>query len=391
VRIAIFHDYFGAIGGGERVVVAMAKILDADIITTDTDAVRTIDPSVRVISLGKTIHFPPLKQISASLRFRACDFSDTYDFFIFTGTWSTAAARRHHPNLWYCYTPVRAFYDLYTVFLKRQDIVTRQFFRCWVFFHRGFDRQCIRHVDRILAISANVSHRIQRYHTRTAAVIYPPVETADYHFTEYGNFWLSVNRLYPEKRIELQIAAFRRMPEEKLVVVGWYAKGDHASRYAADLGKDLPANVTFAGEVSEEGLRDLYGRCRGLVCTALDEDYGLTPLEAMASGKPVVATDEGGFRETVTPETGILVPPDADALIAAIRTVGKDPSAYKESCIARAKEFDRERFSRLFKAVVSGERHDAGPVTAPDTPPGRAPSSPQADRDNRIPVQEKKD
>ena len=69
MKIAIFHDYFGAIGGGERVVIAMAKILHADIITTDTDAVQKLDPSVRVISLGKTIHFPPLKQISASFQF----------------------------------------------------------------------------------------------------------------------------------------------------------------------------------------------------------------------------------------------------------------------------------------------------------------------------------
>ncbi len=91
MKIAIFHDYFGAIGGGERVVVAMAKILDADIITTDTDAVRKLDPSVRVISLGKTIHYPPLKQISASFLFRTCDFSERYDFFIFTGNWSPAA------------------------------------------------------------------------------------------------------------------------------------------------------------------------------------------------------------------------------------------------------------------------------------------------------------
>ena len=71
-----------------RVVIAMAKILDADIITTDTDAIEKIDPSVHVISLGKTIKFPPLKQISASIKFYSCDFSKEYDFFIFTGNWA---------------------------------------------------------------------------------------------------------------------------------------------------------------------------------------------------------------------------------------------------------------------------------------------------------------
>lgn len=360
MRIAIFHDYFGAIGGGERVVLTMAKILDADIITTDTEAARKIDPSVRVISLGKTIHFPPLKQISASLLFWACDFSDSYDFFIFTGNWSPAAARRHHPNLWYCYTPVRAFYDLYDVFLGRQDIVTRQLFRCWVFFHRWFDQRCIRNVDRIIAISDNVSSRIRRFHNRGSVVIYPPVETSQFSIYGYGDFWLSVNRLYPEKRIELQVDAFRRVPNQNLVVVGGYAKGDHASSYAGELLQDLPSNVTFHGEVSEEELRDLYARCRGLICTALDEDYGLTPLEAMASGKPVVAVNEGGFRETVTPETGVLVPADADALISALQTIGKDPSVYKNACLARAKEFDSVRFSQLLKAAVFDIKKSAG-------------------------------
>jgi glycosyltransferase involved in cell wall biosynthesis len=358
VKIAIFHDYFGAIGGGERVVVTMAKILDADIITTDTDTLQKIDPSVRVISLGKTIKFAPLKQISATFRFWLCDFSRDYDFFIFTGNWSPAAAHRHHPNLWYCYTPIRAFYDLYAVFLLRQDVITRQLFRSWVFFHRRFDKRCIRNVDRIIAISSNVSHRVRLYYNRTAEVIYPPVETSKYHYSENGNFWLSVNRLYPEKRIELQVDAFLRMPEEKLVVVGGYAKGDHASRYAGNLLQNLPPNVTFPGEISEDNLLDLYAQCRGLICTSIDEDFGMVPLEAMASGKPVVATDEGGFRETVTPETGFLVQPDRDMIINAVRQISKNPAEYHNACILQAQKFDIMIFKeKICSAVKSFKNH----------------------------------
>jgi glycosyltransferase involved in cell wall biosynthesis len=185
VRIAIFHDYFGAIGGGERVVIAMAKILDADIITTDTDAIRKIDPTVRVISLGKTIKFPPFKQISASLKFYFGDFSKNYDFFIFSGNWSHYAAHHHHPNMWYCYTPVRAFYDLYPAFLKRQNFVTRQAFRCWVFVHRWFDQRSVVHIDRIIAISRNVQNRLIRYYHRDAELIYPPVDISLFQFLEY--------------------------------------------------------------------------------------------------------------------------------------------------------------------------------------------------------------
>ena len=83
MKIAIFHDYFGAIGGGERVVLLMARILDADIITTDTDALPKMDPDVRVISLGPTSKYRGYKQIAAFLKFYRCDFSRDYDLFIF--------------------------------------------------------------------------------------------------------------------------------------------------------------------------------------------------------------------------------------------------------------------------------------------------------------------
>jgi glycosyltransferase involved in cell wall biosynthesis len=352
MKIAIFHDYFGAIGGGEKVVIEMAKILDADIITTDTDAIKKIDPSVRVISIGKTIKFPPLKQISATIRFYFCDFSHNYDLFIFTGNWSHSAAHRHHPNFWYCFTPVRAFYDLYPTFLHRFNVITRQLFRFWVYMHRFFDQRSLKHVDHITAISLNVQRRILKYHHRLADVIYPPVDTSLFRCKDYGNFWLSVNRLYPEKRIELQIEAFRQMPEECLVVVGGYAKGDHAAIYAEKIKQTLPPNVHFNNEMGEEELRDLYSHCKGLICTALDEDYGLTPLEAMASGKPVIAVEEGGFLETLTGETGSYVQPSPESIKTAIRKISKNPEQYHDACVVRAKEFDIVHFKDQLKAVI---------------------------------------
>jgi glycosyltransferase involved in cell wall biosynthesis len=163
-----------------------------------------------------------------------------------------------------------------------------------------------------------------------------------------------VNRLYPEKRIELQVEAFRIVPEERLVIVGGYAKGDHASRYAEKIGRDLPPNVSLCGEVSEDVLRSLYSRCKGHICTAIDEDYGLTPLEAMASGKPVVAVNEGGYRETVTGQTGLLVEPNVDKIAGAVRFIAKDPARYREHCFNRAKEFDIAEFRNQIEAAIPG-------------------------------------
>lgn len=352
MKIAIFHDYFGAIGGGERVVLFMAKILDADIITTDTEALRKIDPDARVISLGPTPRFPGLKQIFASKKFCSCDFSNDYDFFIFSGNWAHYAAHRHHPNFWYCHTPVRAFYDLKAAFLQRMPFIKRQVFRGWVAVHRHFDKSAVKSVDKIVTNSRNTQKRISTVYQRDAEVIYPPVNASLFSCREYGDFWLSVNRIYPEKRIDLQIEVFRKLPDENLVIVGGYAEGDHASAYAAGLKRQVPENVIWLGEVSEDKLLDLYSRCRGLLCTAMDEDFGMTPLEAMASGKPVIAVNEGGFTETVTPQTGMLVEPSPVGILKALKTLNKNPESYKDACIARAREFDLLHFAERVKVAV---------------------------------------
>ena len=99
MKIAIFHEYFGAIGGGERVALDLATALDADIITTDIDAIPALNTSVHVKSLGKTMKKFPFKQVSATGMFYLNNFSDEYDFFIFTGNWSYYAAHCHTPNL----------------------------------------------------------------------------------------------------------------------------------------------------------------------------------------------------------------------------------------------------------------------------------------------------
>jgi glycosyltransferase involved in cell wall biosynthesis len=352
MKIAIFHDYFGAVGGGERVVLAMARILNADIITTDTDALRKMDPHIRVISLGSTPMYGGLKQIVASRKFYHCDFSRDYDFFIFSGNWAHYAAHRHHPNLWYCHTPVRAFYDLYYLFLERMNILQRLQFRIWSRVQKYYDRRSVSNIDGIIANSITVQHRIRKTYGRDSEVIYPPVDTSRFYTAGYGNFWLSVNRIYPEKRIELQAEAFRILPEEKLVITGGYAAGDHATGYFKKLEGQLPPNVTLAGEVSDPALLNLYATCRGFICTAIDEDFGLTPLEAMASGKPVVAVDEGGFRETVTPGTGMLVRPSPVDIADAIKMLRGNPESYRDACIARAREFDLSHFEERIKKAV---------------------------------------
>ncbi len=354
MKIAIFHDFFGAIGGAERVTVCMSKALDADIITTDTRALDALALPGKYISLGETVKLPPFKQISATKMFCECDFSDAYDFFIFSGNWAQYAGKKHHPNLWYCHSPTRAFYDLYDVYLSRQGFVRRQFFRLWAKSHRVLDQRSVRHIDQIVTNSENVRDRINTFYHRDASVIYPPIDTSKFTCKGYGDFWLSVNRLYPEKRIELQVEAFRSMPDEYLVIVGGYSEGDHAGPYVNRIRRSLPRNVELRGEVSEEELIDLYARCKGFITTARDEDFGMTPVEAMAAGKPVVAVREGGYCESVIDGvTGLLVPAEANAIARAVEEVSQNPADYREACLARARLFDLSVFADRIRRVVN--------------------------------------
>jgi len=151
----------------------------------------------------------------------------------------------------------------------------------------------------------------------------------------------------------LQIEAFRQMPEQRLVIVGGYAKGDHASEYASKLINDLPENVILLGSVSEDKLIELYATCKGHITTAMDEDFGMTPIESMAAGKPVVAVKEGGYLESmIDGSTGTLVEANVESIVNVIKIVSTNPERYKDACIKRAKTFDTSEFIRKIRGVI---------------------------------------
>lgn len=362
MKLAVFYDFLETIGGGERVALLLARHFDADLITTQFDPelpTRVGYPATRVVSLGPVFRKPPLKQIHASWRFRQSRL-DGYDFHLLLGNWALYAARRHHPNAYYCLTPTRSFFDQRKAMLSRLAPGTRGVARFWTAIHGRAERRAIREVDRIAGISQTVRTRIRHYYGRSAEVIYPPVATSRYRFSELGEAWLSVSRLYPEKRIDLLFDVFRRLPSERLILVGGHAPGDRAERYLREL--DLPGNVTILGPVPEERLLDLYARCRGFVTAAVDEDFGLTPVEAMASGKCVLATDEGGYRETIQHgRTGYLLPANPESFAEKIRDLDESRLlAMRDACIRRAREFDESVFLHKVKLLIEGSSQLGG-------------------------------
>ena len=114
MKIAIMHDFIGCVGGAEKLVLTLARALDADVITTELD-LESVEKmgftDVNIISMAKRMLFTPFKQIRVSLLFGLKNFTDDYDFFVLSGGYTHYAARIYKPNLWYCNSPVREFYD----------------------------------------------------------------------------------------------------------------------------------------------------------------------------------------------------------------------------------------------------------------------------------------
>ncbi|HII40435.1 MAG TPA: glycosyltransferase family 4 protein [Thermoplasmata archaeon] len=365
MRVAILHDHMSFIGGGERVVLTLARGLGADLYVTDLDPEiprRAGFADVRVTELAKVPKTPLIRQTRQAKAFHHAEIPD-HDAYVFSGNWAIAAAETHTPNLWYCHTPARVFYDLEKTFLADLGPAKRVAARTWIRRTRPKYEADVAAVQRIVVNSRNVADRVKRYLHRTADVVYPPVDVSRHRYSRVGDFWLSVNRLSHEKRIGLQVEAFRRLPGERLVVAGGPQVGVDSRTFLRSLNP--PPNVKFLGEVDDAQLRELYATCRGLVATSQDEDFGLTPVEAMASGKAVVAVDEGGYRETVIPgRTGWLVPATAESIVAAIQEGTPDRVAgMRPACEERAKAFDAQRFVERMRDLVG--RLDAGAEAAP--------------------------
>jgi glycosyltransferase involved in cell wall biosynthesis len=173
------------------------------------------------------------------------------------------------------------------------------------------DRVALSEATRLFAISGNVAGRLEASTGLRAEVLPHPPQALDFHCEEYGDFVLSVNRLDRAKRIELLLEAAALDSGIEVVIAGDGPDRERLERLARDRGLD--GRARFAGRVSEGELADLYSRCLAVYYAPVDEDYGMVPLEAFLSEKPVLTTtDAGGPLEVVSDgRTGIVVSPEA--------------------------------------------------------------------------------
>ena len=364
MKIAIFHNYIDNIGGAEIVCLTLARELGADIYTTNINNEKIekmgfSDILPRIYSIGNVPINAPFKQQFSLWKFRKLNLKNKYDFYIIGGDWAMSGAVNNKPNLWYVHSPIREIWDSYEY--VRGNIVSwfvRPVFDLWVYYNRYLNKKYVKHVNRIVCNSKNTQGRLKKFLNKEAAIINPPIDTLKFNFKKNGEYWLSVNRLFGAKRIDMQLKAFSKLPDEKLIIVGSYEKSKHFLEYAEYCKKIQPTNVEIKSWVSKEELVELYANCKGFITTSIDEDFGMNAVEALASGKPTIAPNEGGYKETITNgETGILIDNiNVEKIIEAIKKIKQEiennPFKYKDVCLEQAKKFDTSLFIEKIKAEI---------------------------------------
>jgi glycosyltransferase involved in cell wall biosynthesis len=256
----------------------------------------------------------------------------------------TPAETRH---VCYCLTPARFLWN-YHSYIEREGLgrLARLGLAPFLKSLRQWDRQAADRVDEFIAISRTVQRRIAKYYRREAQIIYPPVDTARFAIErEPEEYFLVVSRLVPYKRIDLAVRAFNELGLP-LRIIG-------EGRDRAALQAMARPNVQFLGYLPDEVVREQMARCRAFIFPG-EEDFGITPLEAMAAGRPVIAYGAGGALDTI--EEGVsglfFREPTPEALAEAVRRLDAqrfDPQTLRQ----HARRFDVARFRRELGEVLA--------------------------------------
>jgi len=302
MKIALVHDWLTGMRGGEKVLELLCELFPDAPLYTLLHNQGAMSACIEQMDI-RTSFFQRLPFISSQYRKylplmpKAIESFDLSEYNLIIST-SSAVAKGAMPfsralHICYCHSPMRYVWDQYDEYFGagRAGVATRATMAAIVPYLRRWDVRTCDRVHYFIANSHNVAERISRIYHRSSDVIYPPVNTDLFTVSEKDDgYYLIVSALVPYKRVDLAVEAFNRTGE-KLLVVGSGPDKEKLQTMAK-------ANIEFLGWQDDVPLAKLYAGCRALIFPGV-EDFGIVPLEAMASGKPVLAFAKGGALETV--------------------------------------------------------------------------------------------
>jgi glycosyltransferase involved in cell wall biosynthesis len=354
MRAAIIHYWLLRMRGGEKVVESLCRLLpEADLFTLfyDPEAVSPLIRSRRVAAS----RLNPLRCCYRSmlpLMPIALEHFDLRGYNLIVSSESGPAKGVLAPagarHVCYCHSPMRYLWELYPEHLEWTPRWKRALMAPVAHYLRMWDAQTAARVDQFAANSENVRRRIRRAWGREAIVVHPPVDVEAFQWRPPQDYFLIVSELVPYKRIDLAVRAFSRSGR-KLRIAG---DGPEYRRLRAQAG----GSVTFCGRVSDGELRDLYAGARAFVQPG-EEDFGMATVEAIASGKPVIALGRGGVLEAAPPEGAFLfdAPEEAALEDAVARFEAAEHDIPRERLQQWSRRFSEAEFHRKMRAILIPE------------------------------------
>jgi len=351
----VLHDYFAVREGGGRLALTLGESWDWPVrggFVSPDIPFRKEWPNVRLHELGVrpgTLPLQVLRLMSAWNRYKS-----SARIVIYSGTYTPLAVSNHlsNRNILYCHTPPRFIYDQRSFYLASLPVGQRPAFLPLVNYLERRYRKSVERMDRIVVNSENVKWRVRTYLGLDSTVVHPPCEVERYYWKEPDGYYLSTARMDSLKRVDLIVEAFKCMPDRRLMVVSSGAERKRLIELAENA-----TNIRFVGDVGDVELKKLIAGCIATIYIPRDEDFGMSPVESMAAGKPVIGVAEGGLLETVTDgETGILLPrnPKVDHLIEAVVWLTSQRSRdMRGACERRSMAFRTEVFLDGMSSVVA--------------------------------------